>query len=216
MTYKIFQDESADILVGTQMVVQGFDFPRVTLVGIIDADTALYHPDFRAAEKTYQWVSQAGGRAGRSPIGGQVIIQSSMPDHYALQSASQSDYEAFYIKELEFRRALFYPPYSQLVLFRIESSARKDLVISESKRLAEVLKKESSLISSDTMSAGNGLQVLGPGPSAKEHLRKLLRWQILVKCSADKLTSKIVRTVRNFVPKSGVRLIIDVDPYDVL
>lgn len=207
-TYKTFREESADILVGTQMVTQGFDFPRVTLVGIIDADTALYHSDFRSAEKTFQWITQASGRAGRSPMGGKVIVQSSVPNHYALEFACTHDYISFYKKEIDFRSSLFYPPFSKLVLFRVQSSRKKDLVISESERLNDILKNV-------VQNSSNQVQLLGPGPSPKEHLRKQLRWQILVKCINQELFAEVVRAGKTFVPKSGVRVTIDVDPYDI-
>lgn len=218
-TYKKFREESADILVGTQMVTQGFDFPRVTLVGILDADTALYHPDFRSSEKTFQWISHAAGRAGRSSLGGKVIIQSTVPDHYVLKFACRHDYESFYKKEIESRKALHYPPFSSLILFRIQSSKRKDWVISESERLYQTLKETADVIhkqSGGKNEADETVQLLGPGPSPKEHLRKQLRWQILVKCKTQESMQKFIDAGKSFVPKSGVRIIIDVDPYDLL
>lgn len=226
-TYKTFQSESADILVGTQMVTQGFDFPRVTLVGIIDADTALVHPDFRAAEKTFQWVCQAAGRAGRSPLGGEVFVQSSLPEHYALQSSSRLDFELFYKQELEYRRALFFPPFSKLVLFKIESRLKKELVPKESEKLAEKLKaaavskslhcgEEELQKESSNQRSAPAVQILGPGPAPREFLRKQTRWQILVKCSNDAVVSEVVRLGRHFVPSSKIKITVDVDPYEML
>lgn len=205
-TYKTFKEESADILVGTQMVVQGFDFPGVSLVGIVDADTALHHPDFRASERTFQWLIQASGRAGRNPRGGEVIVQSALPDHYTLQAAMTQDYRAFYEKEIEFRKVLFYPPFSKLVLFRIQTSKKKDLLIGEAERLRDHLRQFK----------GDEFQILGPGPSSRETLRKTLRWQILVKCKTEDSLFKIIKAGQFFKPKSGIKVVIDVDPYDVL
>ncbi len=208
-TYRAFKAEEADILVGTQMVVQGFDFPRVTFVGIVDSDTALFHPDFRSAERTFEWIIQAAGRAGRSAMGGSVVVQSSMTDHYALQCGIQQDYRAFYDKEIEFRRSLFYPPFARLLLFEISSSKRQDLVADESDRLMAHLKE------SLQKSSGNKTQLLGPGPASHEHLRKHLRWQILAKCSEDWEIEKLIQATDHFTPKSSVRLTLDVDPYDL-
>jgi primosomal protein N' (replication factor Y) len=207
-TYRAFKEEAADILIGTQMVTQGFDFPRVTLVGIIDADTALHHPDFRAGERAFQWIAQASGRAGRSAMGGEVIVQTRLPDHYALRAA---DYRAFYAQEIEFRRALFYPPFSKLALFRFQSATHKEQVVKDAEALAVRLEGERSL----DAEAGR-IDILGPGPAPREHLRSQLRWQILVKCEKEKTRAKLVRIARGFSPKSGVRMVIDVDPYDLL
>ncbi len=205
--YETFRDEAADILVGTQMVTQGFDFPRVTLVGILDADTALYHPDFRAAERTFQWITQAGGRAGRSALGGEVVIQSVMPDHYALLTACQNDYPAFYRQEIDFRRSLNYPPFTRLVLLRVQSKNKKEWVAQESDRLCAQLQ---------TLECKADFEVLGPGPAPKEQLNKELRWHILVKCRTSETTRSVALAMRSFIPKSGVKLVVDVDPYNIL
>lgn len=207
-TYRAFKEEAADLLIGTQMVTQGFDFPRVTLVGIVDADTALHHPDFRAAERAYQWIAQASGRAGRSSMGGQVVVQTHLPEHYALQAP---DYRAFYGKEIEFRRALFYPPFSKLALFRLQSSTHKEQVVKDAEALAARLQGE---VASEADPGRT--DILGPGPAPREHLRSQLRWQILVKCEKEKMLSRLVRVAKGFSPKTGVRLVIDVDPYDLL
>ena len=208
-TYKAFKDENADILVGTQMVVQGFDFPRVTFVGIVDADTALFHPDFRSAERTFEWVIQAAGRAGRGAIGGSVVVQTSMPEHYALQCGVQQDYRAFYEKEIEFRRSLRYPPFTRLLLFEISSVNRQDWVADESDRLMEHLKLALQAAPEDQT------QLLGPGPASHEHLRKRLRWQILAKCPGQTDVERLIRASDSFTPKSSIRMTLDVDPYDL-
>lgn len=211
--YEAFKGENADILVGTQMVVQGFDFPRVTFVGIVDADTALFHPDFRAAERTFQWVTQASGRAGRSEMGGTVMVQTAMPDHYAIQCGARQDYRQFYEKEIEFRKALFYPPYSRLVLFEISSTKRQDLVADESERLMKILQ---DALRSDVELGGTGkIQLLGPGTAPRANIRKQLRWQILAKCATEAEVERAVHASEKFVPKSGVRFTLDVDPYDL-
>src|SRR5262249_93631 len=110
-----FEAGLTDILVGTQMIAKGHDFPRVPLVGVVDADVGLGLPDFRAAERTFQLLTQVAGRAGRADLAGEVILQSHWPDHYALQLACAQDYDAFYAREMEFRRTMGYPPVGTMV-----------------------------------------------------------------------------------------------------
>ncbi len=109
-TLAAFEKGEIDILVGTQMIAKGHDFPRVTLVGVVDADVGLGIPDFRSAERTFQLLTQVAGRAGRGDTAGEVILQTHMPDHYALVHACAQDYDAFFERELEFRRTMGYPP----------------------------------------------------------------------------------------------------------
>ena len=109
-----FRNHEADILIGTQMVAKGLDLPLVTLVGVVIADTSLNLPDFRAGERTFQLLSQVAGRAGRGQSGGQVVIQTYNPNHYAIQAAARHDYKAFYEQEIKFRRQLKEPPFTQL------------------------------------------------------------------------------------------------------
>ena len=111
----IFREGKADILVGTQMVAKGLDFPNVTLVGVVSADTSLHLPDFRAAERTFQLLTQVSGRAGRGDLPGETIIQSFSPDHYAIRAAARQDFLAFYGQEIGHRRELGYPPFTQLI-----------------------------------------------------------------------------------------------------
>lgn len=205
--YHAFRSEDADIWVGTQMATQGFDFPRVTLVGIVDADTALHHPDFRAAERTFQWVTQAAGRAGRSAAGGKVVVQTALPENEALAAACLYDYEGFFESEAKTRRRLLFPPFSRLALLRVQSAQNKDIVPDESDRLAEALRACPAL---------KGAHILGPGPSFREHLQKQSRWQILVKCLNPGHLEGVLAAAHDFEPKAGIRLVIDVDPYDVL
>ena len=110
-----FGEKEADILVGTQMIVKGHDFPNVTLVGVLAADLSLYSSDFRCGERTFQLLTQAAGRAGRGETAGQVIIQTYSPDHYSITCAAGQDYESFYYKEMAYRQTLKYPPVSQLL-----------------------------------------------------------------------------------------------------
>ena len=205
--YQAFGAEEADIWVGTQMATQGFDFPRVTLVGIVDADTALHHPDFRSSERAFQWITQASGRAGRSAMGGKVVVQTALPENETLQAACRYDYEGFYKSEAEIRRSLEYPPFSRLVLLRVQSSERKNLVPAESDRLAALLRSNPALKTA---------RVLGPVPSFREHVQKTARWQILAKCFSPDHLEAVLAEAKVFDMKSGIRLVVDVDPFDLL
>ena len=120
-TLAAFEAGETDVLVGTQMIAKGHDFPRVTLVGVVDADVGLGLPDFRSAERTFQLLTQVAGRAGRGDVAGEVILQSHLPDHYAIVAACAQDYAAFYEREMEFRRTMGYPPVAALVNLIVRS-----------------------------------------------------------------------------------------------
>lgn len=169
-----FIQHRADVLIGTQMIAKGLDLPLVTLVGVISADTALNLPDFRAGERTFQLLTQVAGRAGRSILGGKVIIQTYSPDHYAIQAASRHDYRAFYDREIAFRREQGYPPFNRLIrLLYANSSAPR--AREESVRLHRLL---------ETRIAQKGLPALdliGPAPAFFHRVRGEYRYQILVR-----------------------------------
>jgi primosomal protein N' (replication factor Y) (superfamily II helicase) len=134
-----FANQRADILIGTQMIAKGLDLPLVTLVGVILADVGLNLPDLRAAERTFQVLTQVAGRAGRSPLGGQVFLQTFHPDHYVIQAAARHDYQSFYTTELGHRRRLGYPPFSRLV--RLEyRHADADKVEETARQLADEIR----------------------------------------------------------------------------
>ncbi|MCD6519681.1 MAG: primosomal protein N' [Anaerolineae bacterium] len=191
----------ADIMIGTQMIAKGLDLPRVTLVGVITADTALNLPDLRAGERTFQLLTQVAGRAGRSILGGRVIIQTYTPEHPAIQAASRHDYEGFYQKELAFRREYGYPPITRLIrLICVQNSERR------AKEEAEKLYRFLSLkIVRDGLP---DLRLIGPAPAFWLRLRGKWRWHILV-CGAD--PHALLRDVR--LPL-GWR--VDVDPVSLL
>lgn len=169
-----FRNHKADILVGTQMVAKGLDLPKVTLVGVISADTALNLPDFRAGERTFQLLAQVSGRAGRGKLGGKAIIQSYSPEHYAIQAAVKHDYAAFYEQEIEFRRQLGQPPFNRLV--RLLFSHTND---SFCQKEAEKMKR---LLQSQIDELGIfGLDIIGPAPAFTHRLRGRFRWQLLLR-----------------------------------
>ena len=146
-----FGEHKYDILVGTQMIAKGLDFPLVTLVGVINADSSLNVPDFRSAENTFQLLSQDSGRAGRSDLPGEVIIQTYNPEHYSIRYAKVHDYISFYEEEMNYRRELGYTPYFYITLVNITSRDYED-GFSEANKIGDYLRKNLS----------EGTRVLGP------------------------------------------------------
>lgn len=169
-----FSAQRADVLVGTQMLAKGLDLPFVTLVGVVLADVGLSLPDYRAPERTFQVLTQVAGRAGRSPLGGQVILQTFQPEHYAIQAAAGHDYKAFYQQEMEYRRRLGYPPFAQLA--RLEYR-HKDLAQAE--RVAQSLASQIRgwLAAEDRRAT----QMIGPAPCFFARLGGFYRWQIILR-----------------------------------
>jgi primosomal protein N' (replication factor Y) len=195
-----FVDHRADVLVGTQMIAKGLDLPLVTLVGVVSADTALHLPDYRSAERTFQLLTQVAGRAGRSVRGGQVIVQTYNPDHYAIQAAAQHDYATFYEQELGYRRQLGYPPFSRLVVLRFSG---KDVhrCRTEAERLSRWLAHEIRRL-------GQTADLIGPAPCFFGRVEGRYRWQIVVR-SPDPMP-----LLRDTALPLGWR--VDVDPVSLL
>ncbi|RIK41271.1 MAG: primosomal protein N' [Chloroflexi bacterium] len=191
-----------DILVGTQMIAKGLDLPGIGAVGVVNADTFLYLPDFRAAERTFQVLTQVAGRAARRVAGGEVIIQTYSAEHYAIAAAANHDYMAFYREEIAFRRRHGYPPFRRLIrlLYRHadESEAR-----AEAERVAALV-----IDTVDALPGEPDVDVIGPAPAFTARLRGRYGWQILVR-GADGLT-----TLRDLSLGSG--WIVDVDPMSLL
>lgn len=173
--YRSFAAGEHDILLGTQMVAKGLDFPDVTVVGVLNADTALHHADFRASERCFDLIAQVAGRAGRGPKGGRVVVQTWLPDHPAIRAAVKHDFRAFASRELEERAAFGYPPCGRAVRITCEG-ARAD----RADRLAE----EAAALLRAAARGARGVEVLGPAPHALELLRGRWRRQILVKAPA--------------------------------
>jgi primosomal protein N' (replication factor Y) (superfamily II helicase) len=209
---KKFGDSEADILLGTQMVAKGLDFARVTLVGVISADTQMLLPDFRSSERTFQLLTQVAGRAGRSLLSGEVIIQTHQAQHHTLTHVVDHDVVKFYEEELEERRALDYPPFSRLAL--IEMRGEKEATVQkESTRFAGLLRK-----------AGSHLSILGPTPAVIAKINNAYRWHIILKSpkttdpSGHRLRESIRATLREFEKNTArdVRTIIDIDPIGLM
>jgi primosomal protein N' (replication factor Y) len=169
-----FMAGRANVMVGTQMVAKGLDLPLVTLVGVISADTALYLPDFRAAERTFQLLMQVAGRAGRSPLGGRVIVQSYNPDQVAIEAAAQHDYEGFYQMELAFRYEQRYPPFKRVAMLLYTGSGQ-ERSIAETQTMARRLRLHV------TRRGLPAVDIIGPTPSYVQRVRNQYRWHILVR-----------------------------------
>ncbi|MBA7570402.1 primosomal protein N' [subsurface metagenome] len=173
---KKFRAHEADILIGTQMVAKGLDLPLVTVVGVVNADTALNLPDFRAGERTFQLLSQVAGRAGRGTLGGKVIVQTYSPEHYAIQTAAKQDYALFYEKEIAYRHQLRNPPFTHLASL-IYSHTNDYLCQREAERMRRLLIAER-----DARGIGD-LDVIGPAPAFIHRLRGRFRWQLILRGS---------------------------------
>ncbi|MEW6326621.1 MAG: primosomal protein N' [Thermodesulfobacteriota bacterium] len=209
------QKREIDMLVGTQMVTKGHDFPYITLVGVISADLSLNLPDFRAAEKTFQLLAQVAGRAGRGERPGKVIIQTYNPDHYSIVKAKRHDVPGYYEEEIALRRALRYPPFVRLINLLLEGNSQiqvKDYAQEMSRRAHALLKKNRDW--RDTM------EILGPAPAPLFKIRGKFRYQMFLKGlkvgPLHTYTNCLLEYLKAKPPVSGVKLIIDVDPESML
>jgi primosomal protein N' (replication factor Y) len=205
-----FADGVIDILIGTQMIAKGHDFPNVTLVGVISVDAGLSMPDFRAAERTFQLLTQVAGRAGRGTSPGRVLIQTYHPDHYSLVHARQQNYQAFYQQEINFRRSLYYPPFSVLVNIIIK---HKDL--SQAQALAGELARQLRNAAQDDRT----IRILGPAAAPLSRLRAEHRLQILIKARARARAREILDLAMsslNYNQQDMNAINVEVDPIDLM
>ena len=199
-----FADGELDILVGTQMVAKGHDFQRVTLVGVVAADLALGRPDFRAAERTFQLLTQVAGRAGRGELAGEVLVETYYPEHYAIQLAVQQDYVSFYEKEAHFRRMLHYPPFTALVS-----------VLVRDRKIENAIRWSKALAGYFAPFEDRGVKILGPAAAPLARLRKDYRFQFVLKSPKRSALSRALSGALDFcdakkIPDTAV--IVDVDP----
>jgi len=201
-----------DVLVGTQMITKGFDFPNVTLAAVILADLALNLPDFRSAERTFQLLTQVAGRAGRGERPGRVIIQTFAPHHYSIRAAREQDYARFIRRELELRRELFYPPFARLAMVRIEGE--------EPCAVERIASEAAAILVSNAGSAADALRVLGPAPAPIERLKKRYRWQVMVKAQSLVAMRTALAAMRSGLASRAdaqrVHLVVDIDPVRML
>jgi primosomal protein N' (replication factor Y) len=199
-----------DILFGTQMIAKGLDFPDVTLVGVVDADTGLHLPDFRAAERTFQLIAQVAGRAGRGPRGGRVLVQTHTPTHYALTAASEHDFEAFAERELAMRLSPRYPPHVALIN-AIVSGPDERGVADAAVALGEWVR---GLVG--TRAEGR-MDVVGPAPAPLARIKTRWRWHLLLRSEDRRLLGRVMRYAVRRAPHSGaVRVVFDRDPVSLL
>lgn len=197
------------------MITKGHDFPSVTLVGVISADLSLNWPDFRAGEITFQLLSQVAGRTGRGKSPGRVIIQTFNPSHYAIIAARDHDYQGFFSREIQLRRQLNYPPFSSIANLRLlgNSKSKTEKIAQQmGMKIDNILKKQSK---------GKGhMEVLGPVEAPMAKLKGKYRQQILVKSGSSKALNLLLKEVDKgsapILSASGVRLIIDIDPYQMM
>jgi len=197
------------ILLGTQMIAKGLDFPNVTLVGVINADTALHLPDFRAAERTFHLVTQVAGRTGRGDKGGRVLVQTYNPDHPAIQAAVHHDYLALAAVELPIRKLLGYPPYSSMV--RLVVRGPVEAVASE------YASHVAGQLAAGIERAGVAARILGPAPAPFARLRGKYRFQLQVQSpDGDGLRECVRIATADLEPPDDVEWIVDVDPLDML
>ena len=207
-TLGAFAAGALDILVGTQMLAKGHDFHRVTLVGVISADSSLTMPDFRAAERTFQLLTQVAGRAGRGDLLGRVLIQTYYPDHYAIQDAVRQDYSAFFERELHFREMMAYPPFTALANIIVRDTSLEN-AIRYSRQLSEYFSPHD----------GKGLRVLGPASAPLARLKREHRFQFLLKSPKRALLTKLLSGAITYaeshqIPQTAA--IVDVDPLNLM
>ncbi|MBI5779416.1 MAG: primosomal protein N' [Planctomycetes bacterium] len=215
-----------DVLVGTQMIAKGLDFPNVTLVGIVSADTTLYLKDFRSAERTFQLITQVAGRTGRGPKGGRVIVQTVNPEHYSIMAGSNHDYEGFARQELLYRSELNYPPFRRII--RILVSGKNQDVIKETiDKIARQITKELApspfpLPSGERIGEGKlieagDIEILGPAPAPILRIRDRFRWHLVLKIKELASVQKYFKGLFKMpFAKGGVQVSIDTDPVSLL
>ncbi|SEM76553.1 primosomal protein N' [Paenibacillus sp. OV219] len=218
----MFGERKADVLLGTQMVAKGLDFPFVTLVGVIAADTSLHLPDFRAAEKTFQLLTQVAGRAGRHELPGEVVVQTYNPEHYAIVSAQHHDYAAFVQEELKHRRFMGYPPFCRLIVVTL-SDEQLPLLITTGEKLASALRQlayESGIKGSIDSDGTRFIDILGPVASPIPRMKDRYRFQCMVKYRGNVNANELLKQAISMLPGSQgqppVQISVDVDPQMIL
>ena len=209
-----FRAGKVRILLGTQMIAKGLDFPDVTLVGVINADTALHLPDFRAAERTFHLVTQVAGRTGRGERGGRVLVQTYNPEHPAIRAAVRHDYAAFAAGELPIREMLRYPPFSTMIRLVIRGP-KEEITGQFAEHVAERIKGAFEALANDAGPCD--ARVLGPAPAPFARLRGKYRFQLQVQGpSAETVRAAVREATARLQPPEEVQWIIDVDPLDML
>lgn len=204
-----FSNQEADVLLGTQMIAKGLDFPNVTLVGVLTADSMLHLPDFRSSEKTFQLLTQVSGRAGRHELDGEVIVQTYTPEHYSIEYASAYDFSAFYKREMQMRRTFKYPPYVYLALFTVTHPD-----ISECMKVTDaIVQTISQFVSAQTI-------ILGPTPSPITRIKNKYRYQCMIKYRYEPHLLQGIQTIfdtyQDQLQKKDLSIFIDMQPYHLM
>jgi primosomal protein N' (replication factor Y) len=212
---KGLRNRTIDILVGTQMVAKGHDFPHITLVGILCADLSLNFPDFRAGERTFQLLAQVSGRAGRGTAPGRVVLQTYNPDHFSIAAAEQHDFEAFCRQELRFRKELNYPPFTRMIQIKL---ACKDPVLA--RQQAQLLGDICQRLRKSRKDFSKSVEILGPIEAPLSRLAGYYRWQILLKGHPVKILHRFAQILmfekQTLWRNRHVRVAVDVDPFSMM
>ncbi|MGF7185710.1 primosomal protein N' (replication factor Y) [Desulfitispora alkaliphila] len=202
--FNLFKSGRADILIGTQMIAKGLDFPNVTLVGVLAADSSLNLPDFRGCERTFQLLTQVSGRAGRSILKGEVIVQTYEPNNYAIKAASNHDYESFFNREIEERNMLKNPPFSSLIRVVITGTSQSQVEL-RAKQVKELFKPNSYV------------SILGPVVAPLGRIKDRFRWQIILKGNLSNLHKMVRDNYKSILElQNEVSINIDVEPYNMM
>jgi primosomal protein N' (replication factor Y) len=205
-----FRQGKIDLLVGTQLFAKGHDFPGVTLVGVVSADIGLGLPDFRSAERTFQLLTQAAGRSGRGEMPGRVLVQTFYPDHYAIRLAAEQNYEAFFHKEMRFRRMMHYPPETALANV-IAQGAKLEQAAQVAKQVGDFL--------IPLEQRTEGLKVLGPAPAPLAKVEGRFRIQFLIKSTSRARLNTILRQLADHCNEQSIpqrSVMIDMDPVNIM
>ena len=204
----VFRSGKIDILVGTQMIAKGLDFPNVTLVGVISADTALNLPDFRAGERAFNLLTQVAGRSGRSEAGGDVIVQTYMPEHYSIQAAEGHDYLRFYREEIGYREALLYPPLSHAATILLRGEVETEVI-----QTANHLLDQLEAFKEDRFPS---VEIRGPVPAPLAKIRNKFRWHFLLRSEDVEELRELIQCAVSETSPTNIDLIVDIDPMSVL
>ena len=207
-----FENHEIDILIGTQMVAKGLDFPNVTLVGVVVADTALNLPDFRASEQTFSLLTQVAGRSGRAETPGEVIIQTYMPDHYCISAVQKHNYIDFYEKEVEARSPLQYPPFSHMATLLLRGKNENEVI-----EAAHNISNHLDILQTDRFPE---VRILGPAPAPLSRIDGKFRWHFLLRCKhidkISQLLQSLIEDLSSEIKSNVIECIIDIDPTNTL
>jgi primosomal protein N' (replication factor Y) len=204
-----------DILVGTQMIAKGHDVPGITLVGVVNGDTSLQWPDFRASEVTFQLLTQVAGRAGRGDTPGLVLVQTYNPEHYSIRFAKEHDYLGFFAEETAFLKDLGYPPFRRLILLQLAGN-----VDGRTREAAEKLAERFRELREGDPDSFQELELLGPAAAPLSRVKGKYRWQLLLRARRSALLREAARRLLEWgtsaLRGSGVNLAVDVDPLSLI